>query len=140
MKKQTKLPNENTEKKTWRNRKEMISKNIALEVDLENRKLFFHPEVLESLHFDFGTNNMDHVIETYLDPVDLQRINLSLTEAKQGQEKPIPFHFTHPLTSKIFKFEYRYQIVYVKYASTRLHGELVKLGSRKIGKDLKKSD
>lgn len=116
----------------------MISKSIALEVDLESRKLFFNPDILESLHFDFGTNNMDHVIETYLDPKDLVMVNHSLTEAKNGLEKPIPFSFTHPLTSKIFSFEFRYQIVYVKYASTRLHGELVKLGTKKGG-SLKKA-
>src|SRR5258708_1601582 len=110
MKKKAPLSKASAGKKTslnWKNRREMINRSIALEVDLENRKLFFQSDIQESLHFDFGTNNIDHVIETYLDPNDLKQVNLSLIEAKKGLEKPIPFNFTHPLTAKTFQFEYR---------------------------------
>jgi len=111
----------------WKNRREMVANSIALEVDLENRQLFFQPGIPEKLRIDFGTNNVDKLIETYLNPKDLKNVNRSLTQAKKGIEKPIPFNFIHPLTSKLFKFEYRYQIVYVTYSSTRLHGELIKV-------------
>jgi|GEM_PF-2187822 len=116
----------------WKYRREMITKSIPLEVDLENRQIFFQPGIEEKLHLDFGTNNVDNLIQTYLDPNDLKTVTQSLTEAKKGLEKPIPFNFIHPLTSKLFRFEYRYQIIYVKYSSTRLHGELIKVeGSKK---------
>lgn len=136
MKKQTPASNENPNpgnKNTldWKNRREMITNNISLEVDLENRQIFFQPGIPEKLRFNFGTNNVDNLIKTYLDPKDLKNVTRSLTQAKKGLEKPIPFNFIHPLTSKRFSFEYRYQIIYVKYSSTRLHGELIKLDSNK---------
>ena len=129
--------NKNKQKKSslnWKHRREMITKSIPLEVDLENRQLFFNADIKEKLHFDFGTNNVDNLIKTYLDPKDLKTVTRSLSEAKNGLEKPIPFNFVHPLTSKSFRFEYRYQIVYVKYASTRLHGELIKVEDQKLKK------
>ncbi len=118
----------------WKNRREMISKSIALEVDLENREIFFQSDIKDRLHFDFGTNNVDNLIKTYLDPKDLKNVTRSLTQAKEGLEKPIPFNFIHPVTAKRFHFEYRYQIVYVKYSSTRLHGELIKVDPSKLKK------
>ena len=111
----------------WKKRREMISKAIPLEVDLENREIFFTTDIKEKLHFDFSTNNIDNLIKTYIDPKDSENVMESLTEAKKGMEKPIPFSFIHPITAKSFKFEYRYQIIYVKYSSTRLQGELVKM-------------
>ncbi|WP_317898456.1 hypothetical protein [Aurantibacillus circumpalustris] len=134
MKKQYKKAEETKNILNWKNRRELMSKNIPLEVDLENRQLFFKDGIKEKLHFDFGTNNIDNLIKTYLDPKDLEIVNRSLTQAKKGLEKPIPFNFIHPLTSKSIRFEYRYQIVYVKYASTRLLGELIKIGSKKARK------
>jgi len=140
MKKQNNVPKEHTKKTlkvplNWKNRRDMVTKSIALEVDLENRELFFQPGIQEKLHFDFGTTNVDNIMKTYLDPKDLKKVTRSLIEAKKGLEKPIPFNFIHPLTSKAFRFEYRYQIVYVKYASTRLHGELIKVSGTKLKKE-----
>jgi len=123
----------------WKNRREMISNSIPLEVDLENRQIFFEPGIKEKLHFDFGTTNVDNLIKTYLDPEDLKNVIRSLTEAEKGLEKPISFNFVHPLTSKTFRFEYRYQIVYVKYASTRLHGELIQISGERIKKQKKET-
>ncbi|PBQ33071.1 hypothetical protein CNR22_15220 [Sphingobacteriaceae bacterium] len=131
MKKQTKTSKENPNTANpslnWKNRREMISKSTSMEVDLENREVFFHEGLKERLQFDFGTTNIDHLLETYLDGNDLQAVKQSLSLAKEGLEKPIPFNFTHPLTEKIFRFEYRYQIVYAKFSSTRLHGYLIKV-------------
>ncbi len=118
----------------WKNRREMITKSIPLEVDLENRQIFFQPGTEEKMLLDFGTNNVDNLIKTYLDPKDFKTVTRSLTEAKKGLEKPISFNFIHPLTSKSFRFEYRYQIIYVKYSSTRLHGELIKVEGGKLKK------
>lgn len=118
----------------WKKRREILSNAIAMEVDLENRQIFFEPGIKDKLRFDFGTNNVDNLIKTYLDPKELRKINRSLTEAKKGREKPIPFNFVHPLTSRTYRFEYHYQIVYVKYASTRLHGELIKAPDEKLKK------
>lgn len=131
MKKQNTSRNSKKNTLNWKNRRDLISKSIPLEVDLENRQIFFEPGTAEMHLFDFGTNNVDNLIKTYLDPKDLKKVTRSLTEAKQGMEKPIPFNFIHPVTSKSFSFEFRYQIVYVKYASTRLHGELIKVNSGK---------
>jgi hypothetical protein len=110
----------------WKRRREMIINSIALEVDLENRQVFFEAGVEKKMRLEFGTNNVDNLIKTYLDDKDLKHVVHSLTEAKKGLEKPIQFQFVHPLTSKSYRFEYRYQIVYVKYSSTRLLGELHK--------------
>lgn len=115
----------------WKQKREMLTNSISLEVDLENRQLFFEPGIEKKIGLDFGTNNVDNLIKTYLEAEDLKSVSHSLSEAKKGLEKPIHFSFTHPLTSKSFRFEYRYQIVYVKYASTRLHGELVKINAVK---------
>ncbi|MBL7931242.1 MAG: hypothetical protein JNL60_05055 [Bacteroidia bacterium] len=131
MKKKTNKASDNTQNKkksnlNWKNKRELISKSIALEVDLQNRQIFFDSDISQKLHFDFATNNVDQLINTYLDPEDSEEVIKLLTEAERGLEKPIPFHFIHPVTSRAFKFEYRYQIIYVKYASTRLQGELVR--------------
>lgn len=119
--------NDNKKNLEWKKRRELISRSIPLEVDLENRQIFFQTDIKEKLHFDFNTNNVDKLITTYLDPRDTKKVMNSLVKAKKGLEKPIPFNFIHPLTSKSFHFEYRYQIIYVKYSSTRLRGELVKM-------------
>lgn len=131
MKKQNKTAKE-TQKNTnsalaWKNRREMISKSSSMEVDLENREIFLHEGLKARLQFDFGTTNIDLLLETYLDRNDLKTVKQLLKLAKKGLEKPIPFNFIHPLTEKRFRFEYRYQIVYAKFSSTRLHGQLIKL-------------
>jgi hypothetical protein len=64
---------------------------------------------------------------------DTPALRQSLSQAKQGQERPISFRFIHPITSEKLKFEYRYEIVYVRYASTRLNGVLVNVRDRKKG-------
>jgi hypothetical protein len=139
MKKQSSKAKENSVTKpksalAWKNRRELISTSIPLEVDLENRQLFFEEGVIKKLNLNFGTSNVDNLIKTYLDPKDLKKVSRSLTDAKNGIEKPISFNFIHPVTSRSFKFEYRYQIIYVKYSSTRLHGELIKVGSERSKK------
>jgi hypothetical protein len=109
----------------WKGRKEIITKSIPLEVDLENRQLFFKTDIKERLNFEFPTNNLDNIIQTYIDPKDSKKVKQWLTKAKKGQEEPILFNFIHPETSRSFQMEYRYQITYVKYSSTRLQGELM---------------
>lgn len=131
MKKKTAKASDNTQNKkksnlNWKNKRELISKSISLEVDLQNRQIFFDSDISQKLHFDLDTNNVDQLISTYLAPEDSQEVIKLLTEAEHGMERPIPFNFIHPFTSRAFKFEYRYQIIYVKYASTRLQGELVR--------------
>lgn len=116
--------------------RDMLSGAIPMDIDLENRQIFFHPEIKEKLRFDFGTSNVDNLMKTYLDPKELKHVNRSLTQAEKGLEKPISFHFIHPLTSRSFKFEYHYQIVYVKYASTRLHGKLIKVPHERVREEL----
>jgi len=110
---------------SFSDKREIISRPIPLEVDLENREIFIRNEVRDTLNIDFNSTNVDNLINTYLDPEDSKQVIQSLTKAKEGLEKPIRFDFIHPLTAKRFQFEYRYQIIYVKYASTRLKGELV---------------
>lgn len=116
----------------WKNRREMVSKSIPLEVDLENRQIFFQHDIQDKLHFEFNTNNIDNLIKAYVDPKDLKKVKQSLTRAEKGLEKPIQFNFIHPETARSFQFEYRYQIIYVKYSSTRLQGELVSVREPKI--------
>ena len=115
----------------WKKRRALVIGAIPLEVDLENRQLFFDAGIEEKLRFNLETNNIDSLIKTYLDPKDLKKVTQSLSDAKEGLEKPIHFNFIHPITSRSFKFEYRYQIIYVKYASTRLHGELIKVNDKR---------
>lgn len=146
MKKQSKVsPKETTSLKKalldWKKRRAIIANSIPLEVDLENRQIFFQSDIKEKLYFDFGTTNVDNLIKTYLDPKDSKKVTQSLTRAKKGLEKPIPFNFIHPLTSRTFKFEYHYQIIYHTYSSTRLQGKLVKMTDikpKKSGKSEKK--
>lgn len=111
----------------WKKRRDMIRKSSSMEVDLENREIFLHEGLKERLQFDFGTTNIDHLLERYLNQNDLKSVKRSLSLAGKGLEKPIPFNFVHPLTEKVFRFEFRYQIVYAKFSSTRLHGHLIKV-------------
>jgi hypothetical protein len=129
-----KTPETRKENLNWKNKREIISKSIPLEVDLENREIFFKTDITKRLNFDFDTTNVDNLISTYLDPRDSETVIQSLTEAKEGLEKPILFNFIHPHTSRSFQFEYRYQIIYVKYSSTRLQGELINVSRRQAGK------
>ncbi len=110
----------------WKHKRKLISESIAMEVDLQNRQIFFGSDIREQLHFDLETNNVDQLINAYISPEDSATVIQQLTEAERGMEKPISFNFVHPFTSRSYKFEYRYQIIYVKYASTRLQGELVR--------------
>lgn len=136
MKKQTKSETKTQKTKItgpldFKKRRELISKSISVEVDLENREIFFQKDLSEKMQFDFSSTNVDKIITTYLNPKDGKKVIKSLDSAKTGVEKPIPFHFVHPITSKAFHFEYRYQIIYVKYSSTRLKGNLVCVESPK---------
>lgn len=123
-----------TTKSTWKARREILSKPISLEVDLESRQLYFNKDSQTKLSFDFDTDDLDSLIKSYLNPKDSKAVIEKLSKAEKGLEKPIPFNFVHPLTAKQFHFEYRYKIVYVKYSSTRLQGELIQTKAKKITK------
>lgn len=123
-----------TKNSTWKHRRELLSKSIPLEVDLESRQLFFNANVDKNLSLNFNTDNLDKLIASYLHPKESKKVIKSLSKAEKGLEKPILFNFVHPLTSKAFQFEYHYKIVYVNYSSTRLQGELKK----SLSKNLKK--
>jgi hypothetical protein len=114
-----------------RRKHETIARTIPLEVDLENREVFLGNDVKEQLDLKFETNNVDSLISTYVHPDDSKRVILSLKQAKEGQEKPIHFSFVHPSTARRLHFEFRYEIVYVRYSSTRLHGVLVNVSKPK---------
>jgi hypothetical protein len=131
MEKHTEAKSTGSEKaaSSYRNIRDLMS--IPLEVDLENGQLFFIEGIKQKLNFDLNTGNIDKVIKTYVDPKDLKKVKHSLSQAKKGIEKPIPFNFIHPLTAQSLRFEYRYQIEYVKYSSTRLRGVLVSIRGSK---------
>jgi hypothetical protein len=112
----------------------LLSRTIPLEVDLENGQVFIENEVKETFNFDVVSTDVDKLIQTYLDENDSKEVMQYLTDARQGMEKPFQFNFIHPHTAKKFQFEYRYQIVYVKYASTRLKGELVNVKNPNLKK------
>jgi hypothetical protein len=124
----------NTKSTPWKHRRELLSKSIPLEVDLESRQLFFNTNVDKNLNLNFNTDNLDKLIESHLHPKESKKVIKSLSRAEKGLEKPILFNFVHPLTSKAFQFEYHYKIVYVNYSTTRLQGELKK----SLSKNLKK--
>lgn len=109
----------------WKNRRDVVLRSVPVQVDLENRKIFFDNKLKEVMNLDFGTSNVDKLIDEYVDPKDTKKVMRSLLEAKEGMEKPISFQFIHPKTLQKMKLEYRYEIVYVTYSSTRLHGLLV---------------
>lgn len=119
-------------KTTWKHRREILSKSIPLEVDLESRQLFFNTNLSKNLNLN--TDNLDKVIESFLQPKESRKVMKSLSKAGKGLEKPIHFNFVHPLTSKAFQFEFHYKIIYVNYASTRLQGELIKSSAKQIRK------
>jgi hypothetical protein len=96
-----------------------------VEVDLENREIFFKDDLKQKLNLEFNTTNVDRLITHYVDPQDSARVQNELQEAQRGQEQPIRFQFIHPITEERLTLEYRYEIVYVRYASTRLNGLLV---------------
>lgn len=102
---------------------------IAVEVDLENREIFFKDNLLRRLKLEMPTNDVDRLISNYVDPSDFDKVNVGLNKAREGQEDPIRFRFIHPLTAEKLCMEYRYEIIYVKYASTRLNGVLVNLSA-----------
>lgn len=116
---------EQPERQNTKHGRNIIANKIPVEVDLQNRQVFIESKIKESFNFEFNSTDMDKLIKTYIDEQDSQEVIQSLTEAEKGLEKPFKFHFIHPLTAKRFQYEYRYQIVYVKYASTRLRGELI---------------
>jgi hypothetical protein len=127
MKKQTLLSKSNnqTDHSNDSARRDPIS--IPMEIDLENRELFFKEAIWRKLNFDLNTNNIDNLMKRFVDPKDLRKVKQLLSLAKKGIEKPISFNFIHPHTAKSHRFEYRYQIEYVKYSSTRLRGVLVNI-------------
>jgi len=108
--------------------KTIIAGNIPLEVDLENRQIFFDERIKDTFQLDQRSNNIDSFINTYVDPADSKKVIQSLSFAGQGLEQPFRFNFIHPLTERKLQFEYRYQIIYHRYACTRLRGELVQVG------------
>ncbi len=128
------LPEQKPNHSTWQHRKKIITKKIGLDIDLENREIHFNEE-LKHLPFRFSSNNIDSFISNHVHPNDLEKVIESLKQAQQGVEKPIRFNFVHPNVSKALKYEFHYQIVYARYAQTKLQGVLVKVNScRKIRK------
>lgn len=119
----------------WKKRRDIRLTSIPVEVDLENREIFFKDDLNKKLKLEFSTNNVDRLISNYVDPKDSEKVIQSLQQAQQGQEKPILFNFIHPHTAQKLKMEYRYEIVYVKYASTRLDGVLVNVRDRRSRKN-----
>lgn len=128
----TDLQNENREKypknkklTVWNKRRELRTLAIALEVDLENREIIIKDDLKKKLNFEINTRNIDRFISNYVDPLDSKMLNEALQLAEKGQEKPFYFHFIHPGTEERLCMEFHYEIVYVRYASTRLNGVLV---------------
>jgi hypothetical protein len=117
----------------WKQRRDIAFKAIPLDVDLENREIFFQKDLKDKLTFEFQTNNVDRLISNYVDPRDSHKVKQGLIKAEKGAEEPITFNFIHPVTSQRMQFEYRYEIVYVRYASTRLQGLLVNIRDPKPG-------
>jgi hypothetical protein len=115
----------------WKERKDIALKAIPLEVDLENREIFLGQELKAKLDFELLSNNVDRLISSYVDPCDSGKVQEGLELAQHGTEHPITFNFIHPRTSERMQFEYRYEIVYVRYASTRLNGVLVNIRDQK---------
>jgi hypothetical protein len=107
--------------------RQLLSSPIKMEVDLETRQILVNEEVKKHLNLDFTNEKIDQLIRTYVDPKDTKKLINSLNLAGKGKEKPIRFNFMKPGSPKIYSFEYRYEIVYVKYACTRLSGTLVKI-------------
>jgi len=118
----------------WKKRRDIRLSAIPVEVDLENREIFLSEDFKQHLDLDFSTSNVDRLITSFVDPTDLKNVQESLQKAREGQEKPIRFHFIHPVTAQRLSMEYRYEIVYVRYASTRLHGLLVNLREKSKNK------
>lgn len=115
----------------WRKRRDVLLRSVPVEVDLDNRKVFFDEKLKDMMNLHFDTSNMDHLIHSFVAPEDTQHVMQSLLEAKQGKEQPIVFKFLHPGTSQKLILEYRYEIVYVTYSSTRLTGLLVNVPDTK---------
>jgi hypothetical protein len=121
---------------SWKSSRALVSKSIPLELDLENREILVNDESLEIHQLEIGPRNIDKFITDFVDPNESQTVIHLLDQAGKGVEKPILFSFVHPRLSKVFLFEYRYQITYVSYAKTRLKGELVNIRKRSRNKDL----
>jgi hypothetical protein len=108
--------------------RELLSSPIKMEVDLESGQVLVNEEVKKHLNLDFTSEKIQDLIRTYVDPKDTKRIMQGLDLAGKGKEKPIRFSFLRPGTPRIYSLEYRYEIVYVRYACTRLSGTLVQVG------------
>jgi len=138
MKKQENVPVKNIVNRKsfleWKKRRDVILKSIPVEVDLENREIIFHKDLPAELNFQIPTNNVDQLINDFVDPTDFEKVKTSLLKAEKGLEEPIKFNFIHPKTEQKLSFEYRYEIVYVKYSSTKLNGFLVNLRERRLKK------
>lgn len=105
---------------------------IALQVDLEKGKVTTtETSGLDQL-LNLDVKNMDQVIRDYVDAEDRVRVQQSLQQARKGAEEPILFNFVAPGSERKHPFEFRYEIVYVKYASTCLKGSLVKVNSTSL--------
>jgi hypothetical protein len=109
---------------TLNNMRNLRRGKIPLEVDLENGDILISEEVKEMLNLNSLTKKIDEAIETFVAPSDTIQVKNSLVLAQKGTEEPISFNFIHPKSMRKLYFEYKYEIVYVKYASTRLKGVL----------------
>ena len=109
----------------WR---KLLSESISLQIDLDNGQVTAGEKtgINRLLHFD--AKDLARLIHDYIDPTDVDHVLHSLQQARKGKESPITFNFVHPNSARKHPFEYSYEIVYVKYASTCLKGSLKKLG------------
>jgi len=111
----------------WRT---LVSESISLQIDLDKGQVSSNEKtgINHLLHFD--AKNLSRLINDYVDPGDIEHVLQSLQQAKKGKESPITFNFIHPNSSRKHSFEYNYEIVYVKYASTCLKGSLKKVSPK----------
>jgi hypothetical protein len=107
--------------------RKLLSAPIKMEVDLDSRRVVINEEVREHLNLDLADEKIDDLIRNYVHPRDTQKLISGLDQAGKGQEKPIRFSFMKPGTPRTYRLEFRYEIVYVKYACTRLSGTLVQV-------------
>jgi len=122
----SKNPNKNYGIKSWKSGRQLLSRSIALDLDLESRELIINNDDLSAHPVKIDSTNLDTCIRLYVDPEQSESVLNSLNEAGKGIERPICFNFTHPELDRKFALEYHYQIVYVSYSKTRLKGKLIK--------------
>jgi hypothetical protein len=101
---------------------------IPLQIDLERGEVLVEDKMRRKLQLDLISDSIELAIKRFVHPSDSKKVKQFLENARKGVEKPLSFNFLDPRTAEIHKYEFKYEIVYVKYSSTRLHGTLIKTG------------